>query len=350
MKLEAAFFRQNMRKHAVSSTYGILGGYPMETKEPQENRVFHIIRKISILVFVAIQLGALASLPTMALATEEGLDYPFSPGFTSISLTKAQKAILGQGTVQFNQSVTQYGYTVTLESGISDGFRILLVFRVDAPKGTTLDANQCELLLETDTVLPEDSLKGGGASYCKGHPLMDEDPNDNSIRFLKELGFLPSEVEPFPSTNGHTWSVRVTGIQASGNTIPTEGVWEFSVQFPENSLAANTRELLSVPVKCSAKRFFRDHGYSIQVKVTSVQLRALSATMEVKRPFLGYWDGIKLEDPIFFVMNDGTKVKASFQACVNHGQNMSFFYSLEYPIPIREVVHIEFPDICGQGK
>ena len=69
-------------------------------------------------------------------------------------LTESQQEIWEHGLVKIDQSVTCNGYTITLESGISDGYRMLIKYRIDAPEGIILDADNYFIHFTTDVQLP----------------------------------------------------------------------------------------------------------------------------------------------------------------------------------------------------
>ncbi len=269
-----------------------------------------------------------------------------APSETEVVLTQNQQAILDQGVVHFDQSMTHNGYTITLESGISDGRRALFTFRVDAPDGVVFKANQYGLLLETNMKLPDSSEGNYGLGYCGGSILEDDNPNDNSILFLKEYCVqLPIDAE-YSTAEGNTWSFHITGIQeygVSANVLIAEGSWDFTVKFSDNSMVTKFVELLEQPVKCSAKRYLRDWKFNIQAKVTSFQLGTLSATVLYNRPFAGFWDGVMLDNPIYLVMNDGSKVQATFRMSVNRKRYEECMYVFDRPVSFADVAYVEFP-------
>lgn len=303
-------------------------------------------------ILIAIMLVILLS-PTTVLAAEEMQGDWFLQFFSSESpsdhnaeLTRNQHTILNHGLTQFDQSVTQNGYTVTLESGISDGFRALLKFRVDAPEDIVLEDGQYALLSETDMQLPQSSEGNYGCSYTGGGILEDGNPNDNSILLLEEYCFLPPENTNFSLVEGGPWSFRINEIlryDTSENTTIAEGPWDFTVKFSNDQLATDSVELLEKPIKRSAKCNLNDWEFDIKIKASSVQLRPMSATVRYSWHFSRLLSDVMLNDPIYMIMNDGSRVKATFKMSVNRGKYSECMYLFDRPVSSEDVVSVEFP-------
>lgn len=299
-------------------------------------------------------IAALFSLLTMTVfAAEndilfENWFYDFFSDQTSAQpgeeLTENQKAILGQGLVSIDQSVTQNGYTITLESGISDGHRALLKFRVDGPENVSLNGHY-SLLLETDIEMPSNGEENFSVGYSGGTILEDDDPNDNSVTFLREYIFQAPTGTEFSLADGSIWNFHVDGIQEYGdtaNSIIADGSWDFTVKFADDLLVTNTVELLEKPIKCSAKRSLRNWKQDIHVKVTSFQLRTISATVLFDKPLTGFWEGVNLDDEIYLVMKDGSRIEAQFQMSANRGSYEECMYLFDCPISFEDVAYVEF--------
>lgn len=306
--------------------------------------------RFSILLVAAVLISSLAM---TALAVEnrrntENWFHRFLSGGedaqTVEQLTDSQQAILGQGLVEINQSVTRNGYTVTLESGISDGYRALLKFRIDGPEGTVLDGKDYGLSIHTNIDWPDPENESFGIGFASGRMLEDGDPNDHSILFLQEYCFQPPEDSDFSLTDGTTWIIVIDDFRSYGkaeNRVIAEGPWEFTVRFADDLLVTNSVEMLKKPAKCSARRSIRGHWLDLDVKVTSFQLRTISASVFVKRPLTGFWEGILL-DPIRLVMKDGSTLEAHWQMSVNRGRYEESFLLFDRPVSFEDVAYVEF--------
>ncbi len=261
-------------------------------------------------------------------------------------LTDNQQEILERGLVRIDQSVTCNGYTITLEFGISDGYRMFIRYRVDAPEGIALNADNYELHYTTDMHIPRANDGNTALEMYSGEPLADDDPNDGSISELLEWVLQPSEDSDFSMTDGTVWTITFHDIQAENGageyeTI-CEGTWEFKVTFSDDLLVTKTVELLDKPVRCSAVRSLGNNKFPLKVKVTSFELRALTATVCYKKPLTGFWEGVQLK-PIYLVMKDGTRVEAHFRMSINRGGYEECIYLFDRPISADDVAYVDFP-------
>lgn len=265
------------------------------------------------------------------------------------TLTPSQKALLDENIVLYNQSITQNGYTITLLSGISDGCQSFFNFKIDSPDGTVLDGDYSLIYgIKEDLHYNDDADNSSQCSnrnkarvsFATMSTLEDPDPYDNSIAMLCEcctsdsafsrgsIQILISEIIESP----------VNQAETSQNVI-CSGNWAFDIELPE---AQQAIELLTSTERCAAKRCFRRWYFDVSVKVTSFQLRTFSATLLYDKPFTGFWEGITL-GPIFLVMNDGTQIKATFNAGANCGDYMECTYVFNQPIAYENVAYVLFP-------
>ena len=174
------------------------------------------------------------------------------------NLTGHQQQIWNRGLVKLDQSVTCNGYTVTLESGISDGYRLLIKYRIDGPEGTVLNGDGYQLHYTTDMQIPH----FGDGDYSLGvygeEPLQDENPNDGTVYGLFEWLFQPPDGSDFSITDGTQWNITVHEIweenrSAEKNALTTlcQGTWAFQVTFSEDLLVTNSTELVENAVRCA---------------------------------------------------------------------------------------------------
>lgn len=263
------------------------------------------------------------------------------------ALTENQRSILDHGLVDIQQSVTEQGFTITLESGISDGRRAFLKFRMDAPEDTDLTAGDYSLVIDTNFEMPDGEEGDISASYHGGE-VLDEDPTDSSIVFLEEFLFQPPSGTDFSLSDGSTWNIEVKEITLY-RTEPTESIevicegnWDFTLKFSDDALVTESTELLQKPARCNATRWLGKHKLRTKVTLTSIELRTLSATVTVKKPLTGFWDGMRL-DPIYLVLNDGTRVLAKFRMAVFRDGSMECMYLFDRPISIYDVAYVDIP-------
>ena len=323
-----------------------------ELNEPETEK--H--RNYRLTTFIVI--AALISILAMTAYASEyvtPLDYWFYKFFSnddSIAsvdmLTENQQSILEHGLVEINQSVTDNGITLTLESGLSDGIRAYLKFRLEDSDGTKLDADDYTLVTKTNIILP-DGEDGNFSVSFRSSGMLYKDPNDSSIVMLEQYLFLPPSGTDFNLADGSVWNISVEEILADyghnenmRREVISGGNWNFSVRFSDDAIVTDTTELLKRPVRCSAKRSLGARSFDIKVKVTSIQLRTLSATVIADKPLTGFWEGVLL-DPIYLVLNDGTYVKAEYKMASCRSNHMECMYIFDRPISIDDVAYIDLP-------
>ena len=264
-------------------------------------------------------------------------------------LTGHQQQIWDRGLVKLDQSVTCNGYTVTLESGISDGYRMLIKYRIDGPEGTQLNGDRYQLHYTTDMQIPH----FGDGDYSLGvygeEPLQDENPDDGTVYGLFEWLFQPPEGSEFSLTDGTQWNITVHEIleenrsaEKDAFTTLCQGTWAFQVTFSEDLIVTNSTELVEKPIRCAALRDLGNRRFPLRVRVTSFELRSLSATLRYNMPLTGSWDGITL-GPISLTMRDGTRIEAHFRSSIYRGDHEESLYVFDRPIAPEDVAGIEFP-------
>ena len=313
-------------------------------------RIFLIAALISVL-------GIAAFATTVPNSTNAWFFSFFGNDTTEVAegeLTENQSAILDTGLVEINQSVTCEGYTITLESGLCDGYKALIKCRVDAPEGVILNGMNYALICQSNIEV-SGGLSGNysGASYT-GYLLEDEDPNDNSITQLLDIIVQPLKESSFSLANGCEWGFtfnEISELTGSGEDVTwstlCEGKWEFKVKFDDELLVTESTELLNEPVKCLWSLHIRNKKIPVRAKVFSVELRSLTATIRYKRPWIAVFQGVYLDQPIYLVLNDGTKVLVEVKMTTYRDDYDETLCHFDRPVSVEDVAYIEFP---GVGK
>lgn len=258
-------------------------------------------------------------------------------------ISENQLALLDQTMARVDKSVTSGGYTVTLETALTDGYVAYLTLRVEAPEERALDAVYYKFgevpmdWLETasDGIV---SVIGAGWQL-----LEDGEPEDNSVRLLLKLD--ADEKLPFLTDGAEKTLVLRTfwedrGPEADSERI-AEGDWTFSFTFGDLAQVTQEVEMLSQPVRCTGRRQLGQSFTDVTVKMTSFKLRALTATCVYEEPLTGYWEGILL-DPIYVVLKDGTCVRARYSAGVTLEDGFKCTLEFDVPISFADVDHVEF--------
>lgn len=298
-------------------------------------------------ISIVVSLSILAMIAFAAEMTQANWFYHLLGKDTSQQIEMPQESkqqFPGKGSICSDRRVTKNGYSITLDSSNFDGCRVMLKFCVDGPEGMSFDAERYYLVLETNMELPNAEDGSFSVSHSSGKMLEDDDPNDSSFTFLWECIFHAPDDVKFSNVNGIVLSIHIDSIRKSENstnTLIAEGPWDFTVKYPDDLLATNTVELLESPLMCQAKRELWGRKYNVNLKLTSFQLRVLSATIVYNKPLTGFWEGVDLK-PIFLVMDDGSRMEAQFKTWVNRGSYAECTYSFEGPVSLEDVAYVEF--------
>lgn len=257
-------------------------------------------------------------------------------------LSQGQQQYIEENTVAQKQSQTCSGYTITVDSVISDGVTGYIQMTLTGPEGTVLDADKysCDhfdLLDETGN----DSHRGGGLDSA------DQDPTDNIVPLFLEL-VPPVGTTDIANLTEHTWTLKLEDLIATDfinwNTPDfelrheplTQGLWEFEITFAEDTTVI---EVIREPVPCPAEVMQWPEWGDEEIHITSLRLRAMSADMVFSFPLK--------EDPvnarigeIYLVRKDGSQLLMRESANWPNGIRFSF----DAPIALEEVSHVLLPN------
>lgn len=275
-------------------------------------------------------------------------------------LTDGQLQYIDENTVAQNQSQTCNGYTITVDSAISDGAKALVKMTLTAPEGEVLDADWYSFRVE-DAPHTENGKQFGSGSY--GWINADDDnKEDNTADLLLHMDLVPAPAERLEgldsnyyniyytgeNLNEHIWTIRITDVcavrQIGWKTpdyhleekILTDGVWEFQIKFAEDTTII---ELIDEPAACPAEvKQWPEEGDE-EVLITSLKLRALGAEMQFTFPEKGEPVNADFGN-IHVVMKDGCEV--SMRAFCLYPNNLTFTFSA--PIALEEVSHVLLPN------
>lgn len=299
-------------------------------REPRTRRN-PAVRRLAVLAAAVV---ALMAMTITALATINGLDW-FRNFFTQRSddvLTEGQLAYIEENTREISQSVTQNGYTITVESAISDGYTAYIKLKFTAPEGVVLDAEGYFDTMEIGSryFYPADDSDSSPSSGT-WQTLDDGNNQDNSVSILitrHGSGFL----------DGKVWRLEITDIEASypdftRDRIIAEGVWGFDIIFTD--VRSEEVELLSEPLSYKAK-IYRNHTEFdyVDTQITSVKLRPMSGTMLIEHDHAAGFSVLTV------VMKDGSTAELN----ANGLGNGEIQYTTNVPLSLEEVSHVLLPD------
>ncbi len=337
----------------------------LDAKNHTHHRFFSK-RRLAALVTAAVLASTLVG---TCLASVDGAGWfrNFFAAQSGTPLTEGKNAYLSQSATAFQQSYTTDGYTISLESALSDGVNTIIQFRVDVPEGTVLDAHHYAINNWKDFELV--SHNGETLRDSGGWDSYDEDPNDNmfSLLYVTENNWYEKDIDRIFGT---TWTIRIDGIKSRymenlytddfryWDEVLVTGPWEFEITIPESG----NRELqfIAEPVSCPATRTRplnladRDENGQIspdyfqdEVIVTSLRLRALSFAIDFQ--LSNGEKGNADFAPFTIVMKDGTQVlvgvnHTNLLGVVGSGAPGFTSFNLGSPVVLEEVDYILLPD------
>lgn len=267
------------------------------------------------------------------------------------AVTDHQMELLDAGLVEVGQTQTQNGYSITLASALCDGHRLLAKIKVEAPEGVVLEKGRYDIILDYKALFPDGTEIPFKAVRGSCAQLADSDPTDGVLQFLLDVLMQPDSEADENMLMGAKWEVRISEIQYAYNleedywTNPlATGEWFFVVPFDETSLLTREEEVLERPVYWNAERCLNERSFPINIRVTSLKIRALSATLSFDKPLTGFWHGIDIAGDIYVVMKDGMKIKAHWDMGFDRGKYWQDTFTFPVPIAWEDVAYILLPN------
>lgn len=265
---------------------------------------------------------------------------------SDFALSDNQKGFIEKNAVEVQNSQTQNGYTLTLDTAISDGVYTYICFQLTAPEDIVLDArsyapqNWAELELINEN--------GEAFTGSSGWDTVDDKPADNVVSLIYTW-FHMDDADNYDSILGHTWNLRVDGLKGDyihnygtpdmtfEEVSLTEGIWEFAITFPEQG--NEEVEFITEPVDCPLYTNIGITGWHYEnVTITSLKVRALSASLSFRHPKADSLNG--RFDAIYAVMEDGSMAKLlPSGAGPDH-----LTYKFDSPVVVDDIAHILLPN------
>ena len=311
----------------------------IENARPEPKRSGKTVTRIILLA------ALIATLTLSAFAAEEISNW-FMAYFSRYSeLSENQIAFIEENTTDQPQSQTYGGYTITVESAISDGNNGFIKLKLTAPEHVVLDADMYypgnpEYLTSEETV-DELTMASLGCSMVE-----DDDDLENTVSLMINLGgFVRNRTQ---------WRLYITKIEGTYFENPgtddfrqweetvAVGFWDFDITFSETG--KEELEFITEPVPGQVNISLGDPLYK-DVYITSLKLRALSAEIRyeyVEPEIINGEPRIPAGefDPIYVVMKDGTEVWMVNQSGYPGGLTFQFLS----PIVLENVSHVLLPD------
>lgn len=319
-------------------------------------------RIVTLTISILLLFGSLsACTQSIATAPSEQENLPevnwyyefFSDKDDKVAITDNQTVLLNKGIVTVNQSVSSNGYTIALESAISDGYRSFFKFQVTAPTGSILDGDRYVFDCSSRITGKNGEDLNLTFNAAGDETLEDNNITDNEITILYESTTAPTEESAGIMKHGTVWTISISKIseylivddgaekrRELEKEIP--GEWVFSITFDESTLLSDEYECLSTPIRYPAERYMREHSYPVTVQLTSFKIRAFGGTLCYDKPLTGFWEGIELE-PMFVHLKDGTAVEAHFRTGQNKTDHWESVFEFAMPMAVGDIDYIEFP-------
>lgn len=133
-----------------------------------------------------------------------------------------------QSSVAVGESITKNGWTMTLTDCVMDEYNLYIGFELTAPEGTVLDWEGGYQFDEWDLTYLGIGASGGIQQ------LEDDDPTDNSIRFIRDEAFAMREDQSLDGqqievTMGGLYHSIWTGEYTYERVYDCEEIWNFPI-------------------------------------------------------------------------------------------------------------------------
>jgi hypothetical protein len=81
----------------------------------------------------------------------------------------------------------------------------------------------------------------------------------------------------------------------------------------------------------------------VKADVFSFEIRSLSATIRLRRPWIARHLGVDLAGDVYLIMKDGSRMEAKWQQTLYRGDHDELICTFDRPVSCDEVACIEFP-------
>ena len=317
-----------------------IDGTLIENARPVPRRSGKSVARILLLA------ALLAALAMTAFASEEITNWfrSYFGRWSEEPLTESQIAFIEENTTDISQSQTCLGYTITVESAITDGNNGFIKLKLIAPEHVKLDSDfyyPGNLAYLTSTQPDQSSTFSMSCDLVE-----DDDALDNTVSLVITVR---GSVDDRTQWNLNIKSIKTTyfeNLETEDFSVREEtvavGNWNFDITF-ENTGNGEV-EFITDPVPGRINRSLEEPIY-VDVYITSLKLRAMSAEIKYecvdpeiynREPHIPAGDF----EPIYVVMKDGSEVWMANSGGYPGGVTFQFFT----PIVLEEVSHVLLPD------
>ncbi|MBP3673347.1 MAG: DUF4179 domain-containing protein [Oscillospiraceae bacterium] len=304
-------------------------------------------RHIGFRLLVAAAVIAALALTTVAAYNYGGWFQNFFAAKNDDYLSEGQLTVLEESIVEINQSVTEGGYTLALESVFGDGTNTYLKFSLTAPEGTVLNNDYYYFDMMYGDIPQEESSEGEISSTSMGFDIIEDDNlTDNIVPMLLRVQGSHINMKD-PDSPWKLVFMNLTtrvnlGTPDEGKEIIAEGKWTFEFTLPADAAVLEELNLLTEPVTIQAQTYLESSTVpdkTVEVSMTSFTLRSLSASCTYE-----YSEGLKV-DPVNVVLKDGTVITAQFSSASMDPSTatVQHTFRFETPVSLDQVDYVEFP-------
>lgn len=171
-------------------------------------------------------------------------------------LSDGQMEFIESNAVMLNESQTVNGYTVTLESYISDGSMAYLKMNIQAPEGVEMSRSGYRFE-SMAAVYPDGEPACGFLSWA----LQEKNEDTGESTYILDLNFIMDD-----GREDDPVILELTDLYNGAKL--TEGTWRFEIVLPDTAI-----ELIDEPFTCPLAH--TGEGESISITITAVRLRAM---------------------------------------------------------------------------
>lgn len=314
----------------------------IENAQPQQKPKGKVVTRLLLLA------ALIAALTMTAFAAREITNW-FEAYFAKYSeepLTQEQITFIDENTTDLTQSKTYGGYTLAVESAISDGNNGFIKLKFTAPEHVVLDA-EGYFPGNDEYLTTEEKVMDGLTGTSLGCGLVEDDDDlDNTVSLMI---YIRGCVRDRTKWRLYITSMKATYFENPGtdefrqwDEVVAVGFWDFDITFSETG--KEELQLITEPVPGRVNISLGDPVYE-DVNITSLKLRAMSAEINyeyVEPQIINGEPRIPAGefDPIYVVMKDGTEVWMVNEGGYPGGMTFQFLT----PIVLEEVSHVLLPD------
>ena len=296
-----------------------------ETAPKKRRTTFRVLMAAAIIVTLAVSVFAAGN------SAAWFQDFFAKQSHSEMSLSQIE--YVQKNTAEQVQSQSINGYTVTLDSYITDGSTTYAKIRIEIPE--TSAVSDVSLAFEDGPWLMKDGEPIGGASTT--WKLLEWDEAARAGTYLLRYQLINAS-----RGDVQTGSVELvmTNLVSTDDrkSYLAEGTWRFEVNIPE----AEVVELAEEPI--GKVEVLTEQGETIEVELLRADMTAMGLRVEFLDP--GY-DSAYYMMGVWAILEDGTQVllrEKTFGARdLEEGTIRWIYFEPESPTPLEEVMYVEFP-------